>query len=364
MATRSRQTESKTGRQKKSTPRRAQGKKSGPEWIRLSNEELLDVRICDLKLSLEGTVVERCLQQLHREMQGRGLRLKPHCWLSDDWFSPDGIPGIAVPFYMAHPRLKRLERNQMLEVEGGTRAWCMQILRHEAGHAMDTAFRLHRRKKYRECFGKYSDPYPESYKPKPQSKSYVIHLEQWYAQSHPSEDFAETFAVWLQPRKNWRRDYAGWEALQKIEYVDQLMTELKAQPPKVKSRVKVDPVSRMRQTLREHYAERLARYDVSWCESLDRELKKLFVKKSKNSRNTAAADFLRKNRGELCELVTHWTGEYQYNTERVLREMMSRCSELKLCVRGSQSRMLQNTIAMLTVHTMQNLNGGQNRVAL
>ena len=363
MATRSRQTGIKTGRTKKPKARCTK-KSGGQDWIGLPNEQLLDLRICDLNLSLEGTVVDRCLQQLHRELQGRGLRLKPHCWLSDDWFSPDGIPGIGVPFYMAHPRLKRLERNQMLEVEGGTRAWCMQILRHEAGHAMDTAFRLHRRKKYRECFGKYSQPYPETYKPKPHSKSYVIHLEQWYAQSHPSEDFAETFAVWLQPRKNWRRDYAGWKALQKIEYVDQLMTELKAQSPKVKSRAKVDPVNRMRQTLREHYAERLARYDVSWCESLDRELKKLFVTKAKNTRNKPAADFLRKNRGQLGDLVTHWTGEYQYNIDQVLREMISRCSELKLYANGSQARVLQNTVAMLTVHTMQNLNGGQNRVAL
>jgi hypothetical protein len=363
MAKRAHQTEKKTGRSKKTAPCRAK-KPSQLDWVRLPNEQLLDLRICDLNLSLEGTVVESCLQQLHREMKARGLRLKPHCWLSDDWFSPDGIPGIAVPFYMAHPRLKRLERNQMLEVEGGTRTWCMRILRHEAGHAVDTAFRLHRRKKYREWFGKSSMPYPETYKPKPQSKSFVIHLEPWYAQSHPSEDIAETFAVWLKPRSNWRRDYAGWKALRKIDYVDQLMTDLKAQPPKIKSRAKVDPVNRMRQTLREHYAGRLACYDVNWFESLDRDLTKLFPEIAKSGRNKPAADFLRKNRMELSQLVAHWTGEYHYNVDQVLREMISRCSELKLCANGSQARVLQNTVAMLTVHAMQNLNGGQNRVAL
>ena len=26
-----------------------------------------------------------------------------------------------------------------------------------------------------------------------------MHLDPWYAQSHPDEDFAETFAVWLTP---------------------------------------------------------------------------------------------------------------------------------------------------------------------
>ena len=352
-----------SGRLKKAVSRRTDNP-SSHDWVRLSNEQLLDMRICDLNLSMEGTVVESCLHQLHKELKTRGLRLKPHCWLSDDWFSPDGVPGIAVPFYMAHPRLKRLERNQMLEVEGGTRAWCMRILRHEAGHVIDTAFRLHRRKKYREYFGNPSTPYPESYKPKPHSKSYVNHLDSWYAQSHPSEDFAETFAVWVKPRSNWRRDYAGWKALRKIEYVDQLMGELKSQAPKVKSRAKVDPVNRLKQTLREHYAERLARYDVNRYETLEIDLKKLFPKTKKTARNKPAAGFLRKNRGELSRLVADWTGQYHYNIDQVLREMISRSAELKLYVNGSQARTLQNAVAMLTVHAMRNLDGGQDRVAL
>ena len=121
---------------------------------------------------------------------------------------------------MAHPRLMRLERNQMLEVEGGTKTWCMRILRHEAGHAIDTAYRLHRRKSYKSTFGNYSDPYPEYYRPKPRSKKFVMHLEPWYAQSHPAEDFAETFAVWLMPRSRWRKKYEGWTALKKVELVD------------------------------------------------------------------------------------------------------------------------------------------------
>ena len=339
-------------------------KKVQPGWARLPNEELLECRLCDLNLSLEGTQVERCLDRLHREIKNCGLRLKPHYWISDDWFSPDGIPGIAVPFYMAHPRLRRLERNQMMEVEGGTQASCMQILRHEAGHAFDTAYRLHRRKKYRDLFGKYSTPYPETYKPNPNSKSYVNHLEPWYAQSHPSEDFAETFAVWLKPRSMWRRDYAGWKAIRKLEYVDELMSELKSQPPKFKSRAKVDPVNRLKQTLREHYAERLACYDLSWFETLDAELKKLFPQIAKSRRSEPAGIFLQKNRKELARLVAQWTGEYHYNVEQVVREMIARCSEQNLFVSVSRAKTLQNTVAMLTAHTMRNLHGGNHRVAL
>jgi hypothetical protein len=114
-------------------------------WASLRDEKLLDIRLCDLRVGIEGTSLEERIARLHRELEARGLRFRPHAWLSDEWFSPDGVPGIAIPFYLAHPRLARLERRQVGEVEGGTAAWCMKILRHEAGHAIDTAYRLHRR---------------------------------------------------------------------------------------------------------------------------------------------------------------------------------------------------------------------------
>ena len=135
-------------------------------WTKLSDEKLLDMRMCDLDLKIESTPLEGMILKLHNEIAAHKIKLKPHCWLSDEWFAPDGIPGIGIPFYLAHPRLMRLERQQMLDVEGGTKAWCMKILRHEAGHTLDTAYGLHRKKRYREVFGRYSDPYPEFYRPK------------------------------------------------------------------------------------------------------------------------------------------------------------------------------------------------------
>ena len=148
-----------------------------PVWSRLSDADLLEYRICDLKLRIAGTRLENYVKQLYLELTARGLRFRPHCWLSEDWFSPEGIPGIAIPFFLAHPRLARLERNQMLEVEGGTKRECMRILRHEAGHAIDTAYALHRRRAWQRLFGRASQTYPEYYQPKPYSRSYVHHLE-------------------------------------------------------------------------------------------------------------------------------------------------------------------------------------------
>ena len=144
------------------------------------------------------------VERLHGALALAGLRFRPSVWLSTAWFSPDGVPGFAVPFFLAHPRLAALERAHMFEVEGATREDCARLLRHEAGHALDTAYRLHRRADWREHFGRASEPYRRGYVPRPDSRHYVHHLQGYYAQSHPFEDFAETFAVWLGSRGRWR----------------------------------------------------------------------------------------------------------------------------------------------------------------
>ena len=145
----------------------------------------MQLRFCDLGLRVEGTRIARGLKRLYTELAARGVQFEPHAWLSDEWFSPDGVPGIAVPFYLAHPRLERLQRLMERETEGGNARLLMRILRHEAGHAIDTAFRLRRRRRWREVFGPPSLPYPDRYRARPGSRRYVRHLGDWYAQSHP-----------------------------------------------------------------------------------------------------------------------------------------------------------------------------------
>ncbi|HYZ43733.1 MAG TPA: putative zinc-binding metallopeptidase [Xanthobacteraceae bacterium] len=169
-------------------------------WASLPDDELLQLRFKDLKVAIPGTWLERCLDELYAELAERGLRIRPHAWVSNEWFSPDDTPGIAIPFYLAHPRLMRLERKMIIDVEGGTVPECMRILRHEAGHVVQVSYQLHRRRRWQELFGPSSTRYPRYYRPNPASRRYVYHLPLWYAQSHPDEDFAETFAVWLTPR--------------------------------------------------------------------------------------------------------------------------------------------------------------------
>ena len=210
---------------------------------RLTDRQLLDLRFCDLPLRIKGTRLEQRIDRLYRELDARGLFFRPHIWLSEEWFTPDGVGGFAIPFYLAHPRLIKLERSQMLEVEGSSEGECMRILRHDAGHALDNAFRLHANRTWADTFGSYRVPYPEWYQPQPGSRDYVLNLDAWYAQAHPAEDFAETFAVWLKPGSRWRRQYEGWGALRKLEYVDRSMEKLVDRRPARNSRRQIEPLS-------------------------------------------------------------------------------------------------------------------------
>ncbi len=330
----------------------------------LSDDELLDMRICNLGVHIEGTPLEDRIQRLYEELEHRRIRFRPHFWLADEWFTPDGVPGVAIPFYLGHPRLMRMERKQMLEVEGGTEEWCLRILRHEAGHAIDNAYRLRRRRLWRETFGKASEPYPDFYSPKPYSRSFVLHLDSWYAQSHPVEDFAETFAVWLKPKSRWRSQYQDWPVLKKLEYVNELMEEIRDQKPKVTSRERPGSVTTIRLTLREHYAKKRAHYGMDHPNFHDHDLRRLFSDAPEHARRPSASAFLRRLGPKLRREVAHWTGEYQYTINQVLDGMIERCRELKLRVNRPQREVERDALILLTIQTMNYLHDGHHRVAL
>ena len=321
-------------------------------WEHWPRARLLDLRIRDLGLSLEGTWVEACVDELYRELEKRQIVLRPHCWLSDEWFSPRNIPGIAIPFYLVHPRLIRLERSMVLEAEGSSRAECMRILRHEAGHAIQHGYRLHRRPSYQRIFGKSSTKYPTSYRPKPASRQFVQHLRAYYAQAHPDEDFAETFAVWMQPRARWRKRYAGWGALQKLEYVDALMDELRGQRPPVRTRARVAPVSELGATLRGHYEEKRAFYAVDFPSTYDHELCRVFSTSEQYAHRELASRFIRRHAKMIRALVARWTGESEFTVDQLLHDMIGRSRLLKLRVAGPDERALLDFAGMLAARSV------------
>ena len=319
----------------------------------------MNVRLCDLDVHIEGTVLEERIEQVRRELRQRGFRFLPHFWISDEWFTPDNVPGCAAPFYLLHPRLTRLERAQMMEAEGADRAECIRILRHEVGHAIENAYKLHLRRKRQQMFGKASRPYPDKYFPRPHSRNYVQHLDYWYAQAHPDEDFAETFAVWLSPRSNWRKRYAGWPAMRKLEYMDELMREVATKRPRVTSRARVEPLVKIKKTLGEYYAEKQKRYGSEYPDFFDSDLRKLFSDAPEAAANETAASFLRGIRPEIRRTVSRWTGHNQYNLDLLLKDVMGRCRELKLRLAGPPEQTKIDLVIMLTVNSMEFLYTGR-----
>ena len=335
-----------------------------PDWADMPDEELLNLHIADLPIQLEGSLVEGRIKELTKELEGCDLKFPIRYYLSDEWFTPDGHASMAVPFYLAHPRLERLEKAQMLAVEGGEHEWCMRILRHEAGHVIDNAYKLRLRRQRRQLFGPSSEQYPEFYDPKPYSKAFVQHIAPWYAQSHPDEDFAETFAVWLTPGSDWKRRYAGWPALKKLDYMASLMKALRGKKPLVTDTSEVDPLRRIRRTLRQHYKRKRRHYGVDHPHFYDRELRKLFSEAPEFAKNMTAAQFIGRQRRELRRLVADWTGIYQYTVDRVIEDMITRARELNMRLAGPEDRARYELTVLVTVQTMNYLHSGRHRVAL
>ena len=323
------------------------------DWANLSDEELLEKKIAHLGLKLEGTELDPLIKQLYDELTLKGLAFHPKCHVGDEWFVPVGIPAIFVPFFLAHERLRKLERKMMLEVEGETPKWFMKLIRHEAAHAYAYAYQVFKKRRWQRTFGRTSpDDTPQFYRPRPYSRSFVVHLDDWYAQSHPDEDFAETFAVWLRPRGEWRKRYKGWPALRKLEYVDELMSEIANKQPPVSTRQQMDPVRAIRKTLAQHYEERKAKYTEVLPEFYDRDLHRIFSDSPSHRNQPLASAFLRRNRREIRQMVAKWTGEYEFTLDVVLGQMMRRSRELRLRAVGGDRQLRMDFAVLLTVQTM------------
>lgn len=328
-------------------------------WESLSDDELLDVRLCDLGVQIAGSELEPRVEKLMKSLEARGLSLRPAIYLADEWLSPTGVPAIAIPFYLAHPRLKQLELRQMMEVEGGTPEWCDQLMAHECGHAMDHAYRFSSRPAWRAVFGDPRvDYHPETYRPRPYSKSFVRHLPNWYAQSHPDEDFAETFATWLAlTPEEWRKQYGGWRALEKLEYIETLMRYARKTPPKVTGGRQISKVSKLTRTLRRYYAEKRRTWETDYPDFYDADLKKIFGELTPG--DEPAARFMKRYRRAIVSATVTWTGESKYTVEGLTAKLIARAAALNLGTRADEGALLLEVGAYLSTLVTNYLHTGK-----
>jgi len=329
-------------------------------WENYPTSQLLEVRLGDLGLTLKGSSIERWVRRIGREMADRGLPLRPYAWLSSEWFVPDGFTGIAIPFYLVHPRLRRLERQFIGEVEGERPTDGLRILRHEAGHVLANAYGLRRKRKVQETFGRSSLAYPRSYFPRPYSRRFVRHLPGGYAQSHPDEDFAETFAVWLTPGSNWRKRYANWPALRKLEVMDEIVDECRSLRPQ-RTVETLDPIGDQRLTLRKFYLLRRARLGLDRPVGFEADLRRLF---SSAEGDVTAASVLRRVQPNCTREAAQRLGLHQYLVREVASEMTQRCQRLKLRAQDTEKTIEKAFTALLAKHSLKFVKNRRHHVVL
>jgi len=290
---------------------------------------LLDTRICDLGLKIEGSQVEKFVQQFYRELeQKRILKFQPGVYLTDEWGCPSGEPIIGIPFYLARVDVAHIERdNNDLESDREI----MMYLRHEAGHAFNYAYRLHRTPEWKQLFGPYRRPYRENYRPMLFSKDYVRYLPGWYAQKHPDEDFAETFAVWMTPRWNWRKRYRGWGAMAKLQYMERTAKQLGNSDPPRKRGTPDITVDEMEMTVGDFYrhsSEQIPLLEVTQ----DGDLAAIFTASKKSKTAASASQFLHKNRKVLADQISSWTAMPRPQVRRLMESIEKRSAELGLLI--------------------------------
>ncbi len=313
--------------------------------------ELLNTPISDLGLQIEGSPVEPFIERLHRELAAKQLKFRPEFYLTDAWGCPDEVPVIGIPFYLADKRLCRIEEEQTGEIEDDQ--MLMMLLRHEAGHALNYAYRLHEDGDWADVFGPFSRPYRDSFRPNPFSRQFVRHIVhhqygRTYAQKHPDEDFAETFAVWLTPRSGWKRRYRNWPALRKLEYVDQLLRGIRSESPKRILGDLCTPVTEMDMVLAEHYGQRAERYRAAAQGYVDDKLQEIFPP-VRGRALSLAADLLRRGQDELLALVTRWSGLEEEEVRTLLEKLEGRAESLGLKYRRQhKARKLMDVTALTT----------------
>lgn len=328
----------------------------------LSEQELLSLRICELPLHIKDTWLEECVVKLYSELDNKQIRFKPLCYLADEWLAPDGEPVVGIPFFLAHPALMRLEKQIMLDVEGGTKHWCMKLLRHEAGHAINYAYKLYNRKKWRCFFGRFHQEYSDTYRFRPYSRSFVRHLEDYYAQYHPDEDFAETFAVWLTPGVDWQMQYKGWKALHKLKYLDELINEIKDKEPLIKKGRKYWAASRLKSTLGNYYKKKRHFYAEDFHDFHDTNLRRIFIQITASEVTLPLAyKLIGKFRKNIINTVSVWTGEKKYIIDGLIKSLIKRCKDLQLVVSDSESQAILKISTYVTTLMMNYMYTGRLR---
>jgi hypothetical protein len=324
-----------------------------------------EVPIRELGLTIAGSPLEPVVAEFRDELRRAGIRkVQPRFYLSTEWGVVEETIAIAIPFYLARPDLTALHAERVGHVEGTSAADILRYLRHEMGHVVNYAYRLFERADWVETFGPMDQPYREEFRLEPFSRRFVRHLPGWYAQKHPDEDWAETFAVWMTPGLVWRSDYAEWpEALAKLQYCDRTMAALADVDPVVTADHTEEDVGELTATVEQFYGPSPAELPDRFPPGLDVALRTIFedlgvpeAAPPDVPRRMASALIGRLER-DLSADIYRWTGHFPERTRPLLRYLARRADELALVYPETREAStivaltaLATTLAMNHVH--------------
>ncbi len=327
-----------------------------PEEAGLREAHLWSTPIRDLGLTIKGTRLEPILAEFEAELARCGFqRLKPRFYLSTEWGVPFETVAIAIPFYLAKPELTEMHARRFGHVEGMSAQDILKYLRHEMGHVVNYAYRLFEDPEWVRLFGPITRPYREEYAPKPFSRRFVQHLPGWYAQKHPDEDWAETFAVWMKPGSDWAEEYGDWpEALAKLQFVNQVIARIQEQDPVVTDEELDEDVGEIDYSIEDLYRH-LGSQDLQFPVGLDGSLRAIFGeldqrhKRDANARFRPASALFHRLEGELMGNVYRWTGHFPERTRILIRHLADRAAALRL--RYAEGDETAVTVALTTIVT-------------
>jgi hypothetical protein len=322
---------------------------AGTQW--------LATPIRQLGLQIAGTPLEPILAEFQDESRRAGItRLRPHFYLSTEWGVPFGTVSIAIPFYLARPELTALHAERAGNVEGFNRADIFRYLRHEMGHVVNYGYQLYERPEWVQHFGSITQPYEEDYRPQPFSRRFVRHLPGWYAQKHPDEDWAETFAVWVTPGLDWRNDYADWpEARAKLLYCDRVMTELRERDPLVTAEERDEDVGELTTSLEQYYGDGVPE-TIEFPRGLGGSLRAIFEDwgDAAQGPQRPASTLIRALEREIAANVYRWTGHFPERTRVLLHHLAELADRLQLGY--PDQRQTQAAVALTTLVTALAMN--------
>jgi Putative zinc-binding metallo-peptidase len=322
--------------------------------------------IRDLKLSISDTRLAPVIDEFRAELNARGLtKITPTFYLSTEWGVAFGTVAIGIPFYLARPELTELHDEEVGHIEGFNHADILRYLRHEMGHVLNYAYKLYDDESWVKVFGSITQPYREEYRPQPFSRRFVRHLPGWYAQKHPDEDWAETFAVWMTPKADWRADYAQWpSALAKLELCDRLVATFAVREPLVTSTERVDDVAALDYSVREFYKSLPAEPEPG-AAGLDGDLRAIFDDLIEYAEGVAAeetrpaGELIRRLERQLMADVFRWTGHFPEKTRSLMRDLAKRADALRqVYPRAAEAQAMVGVTTLVTSLAMNFVHRG------